>query len=298
MFKDLSEKQGILIVFLSGICWGFSGACGEYIVNHKGLSVNTLIPIRLFAAGLLTLAFCKISGIGLHFAMFKNKKHLIRLLCFSFFGIFTCQYFYFWGISLSNAAIATVIQYTAPVFIILIVCAEQKRLPTLIETSALLLVLSGAFFLATGGDFDKLLISPKALFICFLSAVGSVGYSLIPRKLNSIYSPLPVLGFAMSICGFLFCLKEQIWAKDFNMDLELFLALFAVIVIGTVIAFGGFMIGLNAIGAAKASIIASNEPVAAAVIAYLWLGSALLPMQIFGFCLIMLAIFLTMIKRK
>lgn len=298
MGHNLSEKQGILLVIIGGICWGFSGACGEYIVNHKGLSVNILIPLRLFIAGFLTLVYCAFKGYKFDLNIFKNKNHLIRLLAFCAFGIFLCQYFYFYGVSLSNAAIATVIQYTAPVFIILIVCLEEKRFPNIFEILALLCVILGAFLLATNGSFDKLLVSPYALFICFLSALGAVGYSIIPRKLNRIYSPLPVLGYAMLICGIVFCLEEQIWTKEINMDLELFLAMFSVIVLGTVVAFGTYMVGLNVIGASKAIIIASLEPIAAALIAYFWLGTSLYFVQIIGFVFILLAIVLTIIKRK
>lgn len=297
MVNNFSEKQGSLLVLLGGIAWGFSGACGEYILNKRGLSVDILIPLRLFLAGIVMLIYCKFRNIDLSYGVFKNKHHLIRLLLFSFFGIFFCQYFYFYGISLSNAAIATVIQYTAPAFIILIICLEDKRKPTLYEILALIFVISGIFLLATNGDFTKFVVSLKALFICSLSVIGVVCYSIIPRKLNKIYSPLPILGYAMLIMGFVLCLKEQIWIKSFAMDFSLFLAMFSVIILGTVFAFGTYMVGLNIIGATKASLIASVEPVGAAIIAYFWLGTSLESMQIIGFILIMLAIFLTILKR-
>ena len=298
MNQELNKKRGVLLVLIGGICWGFSGACGEYIVNHKGLDVNILIPYRLFIAGVLTLVYCAIRKIKLDLGIFTNKYHLARLLAFSLFGIFLCQYFYFYGISLSNAAIATVIQYTAPVFVILIVCAEEKRMPNIFENLALLCVIIGAVLLATNGDFSKLIITPYALFICFLASFGSVGYSIIPRKINKIYSPLPVLGYAMLICGAIFCLEERIWTKSFDMDLDLFFAMFSVIVLGTVVAFGTYMVGLNIIGASKAIIIAAIEPIGAAVIAYYWLGTELYFVQVIGFALIILAILLTIVKKE
>ncbi|WP_267524059.1 DMT family transporter [Campylobacter sp. MG1] len=297
MSKCLNDKQGSLLVFLGGLAWGFSGACGEYILNNRGLSVDILIPLRLLLAGLATLFYCKISKIDLAFGVFKNKFHLLRLLAFGFFGIFFCQYFYFYGISLSNAAIATVIQYTAPAFIILIVCIEERKKPNLYEILSLFFVVFGILLLATNGDFTKFAITPKALFVCSLSVIGVVCYSLIPRKLNKIYSPLPILGYAMLIMGIVLCLKEQIWNKSFYIDLNLFLAMFSVIIIGTVFAFGTYMIGLNIIGATKASLIASVEPVGAAIIAYLWLGTSLDFIQIIGFILIMSAVFLTIIRK-
>lgn len=290
------QKYGTLLVFLGGICWGFSGVCGEFIFLKKGLNADILVSLRLFFAGIIMLLFCKVRAIKINLNIFKH--HLLKLLIFAFFGILMCQYTYFYGIELSNAAIATVIQYTAPIFIILIVCIEQKRFPDIFEIIALICVFLGAILLSTNGDFTKLVISTKALIVCFLSSIGAVCYALLPRKLNDIYNPLPVLGLAMLIAGICFCIYNKIWQFSFHFDLELFLALAGVIVVGTAMAFGFFMTGLQKIGAAKASIISSNEPLAAAIIGYLWLKTSLLTLQIIGFALIMLGILLTMLKKE
>lgn len=294
----MSKNYGVILVFLGGICWGFSGVCGEFIFLKKGLNADFLVPLRLLFAGILMLLFCLIRKIKINFLIFKNTKHLFTLLIFSFFGIFMCQYTYFYGIELSNAAIATVIQYTAPVFIVLIVCFEQKRFPNIYEILALICVLCGAFLLSTNGDFNKFVISTKALIVCFLSSIGAVCYAIIPRKINMIYSPLPNLGFAMIIAGIAFCLYQKIWEFEVQIDLELILAMLGVIVVGTTMAFGFFMVGLQEIGASKASLISSNEPLAAAIIGYLWLGTSLLIVQIIGFALIMIGILITMLKKE
>lgn len=296
MNKEISEKQGMIFVFLSGVCWGIGGACGEYITKHRGFDIDILIPYRLLISGIIVLLFCIFRKIKFDFEIFKNKKHLINFLIYSIFGIFFAQYFYFYGVSLSNAAIATVIQFIAPVFIILIVCAEEKRLPKINETTAFICVFLGAFLLATNGDLSRLVISPKAFFVCILAMLGAVANATVPRKLNKIYSPLPVLGYAMTLVGLVFCLQSKIWLKSFSMDLWLGLAIFWVIIVGTVVAFGLYMIGLNKIGAAKTTVISSNVPIIAALTSHFWLGTSLFAMQIVGFMLIIFAIFLAIKK--
>lgn len=294
----MTKNKGALLVFLGGICWGFSGVCGEYIFTQKGLSASFLVPIRLLCAGIIMLLFSYLRNIKINYELFTNKNHLISLIAFTFFGIFMCQYTYFYGVELSNAAIATVIQYTAPIFIVLIVCFEQKRMPNIYEILALICVLLGAVLLSTNAEFDKLVISTKALIVCFLSSIGAVCYAIIPRKINKIYNPLPILGIAMFVSGLCFCIYEQIWQYDVSFDIGLILAMLGVIVVGTAMAFGFFMVGLQEIGASKASLISSNEPLAAAVIGYLWLGTSLLIVQIIGFALIMLGILITMLKKE
>ena len=81
------------------------------------------------------------------------------------------QYAYFYSIELSNAAVATVIQYTAPVLILVIICLKERRAPRLLEILALLCAMLGVFFLATHAQISALVISPKALFWCLVSTV-------------------------------------------------------------------------------------------------------------------------------
>ena len=42
---------GVIIALLGGILWGFSGVCGQYLFNEKGVSADWLVPYRLFLAG-------------------------------------------------------------------------------------------------------------------------------------------------------------------------------------------------------------------------------------------------------
>ena len=42
-----NETQGVLKVFAGGCLWGFSGACGQFLFQNKGMVSSWLVPVRL-----------------------------------------------------------------------------------------------------------------------------------------------------------------------------------------------------------------------------------------------------------
>lgn len=293
-----NDVRGMILVFIGGIFWGFSGACGQYIFMNKGVGADFLVPYRLFLAGSFIILYYMISGKSLDIRVFKNKTDFMYLISYAVLGILLTQYSYFYGIELSNAAVATVIQYTAPIFIVLIVCHNERRKPTKFETISLLLVVFGTTLLATDGDLTKLVLSPYALFICFLSAIGTIFYNMLPIGINKKYDPVLMLGYAMIIVGVFMCFYNSVYKINVKVDIELVLAMLGVIVFGTVFAFGFYMLGLREIGPAKASLISSIEPISAAFFSYAWLGSEFGFWQIWGFIFIMFAILLIYFTKK
>ena len=51
--------------------------------------------------------------------IWTRKRDVLTLLLFSVFGMAGCQLSYYTAVELSNAGTATVLQYTAPVMILL-----------------------------------------------------------------------------------------------------------------------------------------------------------------------------------
>ena len=131
---------------------------------------------------------------GRVFAPLLDVALLPQFLAYARLGLILTQYFYFYSIELSNAAVATVIQYTAPAMILAVVCLSERRLPALNEFVALLLAILGVVILATHGDLGRLVISERAPVFCLLSAVCVCVYNLAPKTLNRKYPVVLNLG--------------------------------------------------------------------------------------------------------
>ena len=293
-----SEFFGVFITLIGGVLWGFSGACGQYLFTQKGVSADWLVPYRLLAAGAALTAYFIIASPKIAFAPLKDARSLPSLLIYAVFGLMMTQYSYFYAIELSNAAVATVIQYSAPALILAIVCFLERRFPRKNEAVALVLAILGVILLATHGDLGSLVISSEALFWSLISAVGVAIYSLVPARLNQIYPVALNLGWGMTIGGAVLAFATGVWNLDGVGDMSGYFAFVAVVFFGTICAFSFYMMGVKTIGASKASLIACIEPVSAAAFAYLWLETQFVFLDFVGFVLIISCIFLLAKKDK
>ena len=292
-FNIPSNKTfGVIVTLIGGILWGFSGVCGQYLFTKKGISSDWLVPYRLLFAGITLVIFYAIKNPKNFISPILDYGLSLHLLVYAILGLMLTQYSYFYSIELSNAAVATVIQYSAPALILAIICIYNKRLPNLNELTALVLSAIGVLLLATHGNFNSLVISSKALFYCLVSAICVCIYNLAPIKLNQKYPVGLNLGCGMIIGGIILACITQAWNLDGVKDTEGILAFICIIFFGTVLAFSLYMTGVKLIGASKASLIACIEPVSAAIISYIWLEIKFIFIDFIGFVLIISCIFL------
>ncbi|AII15468.1 hypothetical membrane protein, putative permease (EamA domain), type 3 [Campylobacter iguaniorum] len=290
--KNSNYIFGVAITLLGGILWGFSGACGQYLFTQKGVSADWLVPYRLLLSGIILLLVYIFKNPKILFLPLKNPRNLPTILLYSLIGLMLTQYSYFYSIELSNAAVATVIQYTAPVFILIVACLLEKRLPYIKELIALFLAIVGVFFLATHGEFGTLVISKTALLFCLISALSIVVYNFAPKRLNKEFPISLVLGWGLVIGGVVLSLYMRVWSLEGVSDFGGYLALGGIIVFGTILAFSFYMTGVGVIGPTRASLIAAIEPASAGFFSYFWLGTEFAFFDYFGFGLIMLCVFL------
>ena len=110
----------MLLTLIGGVLWGFSGVCGQYLFS-QGISADFLVPYRLLLAGAFIVLYYAFKAPKAVFAPVTDVKLIAELLTYALLGLMMTQYAYFYSIELSNAAVATVIQYTAPVLILAII---------------------------------------------------------------------------------------------------------------------------------------------------------------------------------
>lgn len=292
------QTMGTIMALAGGICWGFSGCCGQFLFEQKAVQAPWLVTVRLFFAGiLLVLTGFKLNGRE-NLNIFRKKQDALHLLAFAIFGITFCQYTYFMAIQASNAGTATVLQYLSPVLILLVVCIRGKRLPKGLELGAIGLSLLGTFVIGTHGDIHTFHISGEALFWGLLAAVSSMIYTMIPGGLILKYDIYQVLGFGMFMGGIAMGIFVRPWTYAPVWDTGTVGALAGVIVVGTALAFGLFLQGVSLIGPLRGSIMGSVEPVSAVIISVFWLNTSFTPADFIGFALILGAVFVLTFSQR
>lgn len=280
--------MGVFFVILGGIFWAISGVLAEYLFE-KDFAVEWVSFYRLFFTGLILLL---INLKNIKFKLFIDKKEFSSLLIFAFFGLIITQYGYFKAIFYTDAGTATMIQYSAPLIIMLYVCFLEKRKAKAIELLALFLIIFALFLLLSGGDITQLNFNIIGILWAIASAFGVVFYSLSARAIILKYGLFLIMGLASLIASFLLFVLLQGYIPKYDFSLNSFLAMSGIVFIGTIGAFGLYLKGVELIGPLRASMIACVEPVAAAFMSFLFLGTFYSLVDLLAFALIILSVFL------
>lgn len=284
--------KGSIAAAMGGVCWGFSGTCGQYLFSEFGISSLWLTCLRLLIAGILMVGMAFLKHRSDLVNIWKDPKDAACLLAYGVFGLMMCQYSYMTSISHSNAATTTVLQTLSLVIIMLITCVQTRRRPTRVEAISLVLALFGTFMLATGGDPRHMVLSPAGLFWGLATACAVAAYTLIPRRLLQRWSRGAVSGLGMLFGGLVLNLGARSWNFQVSLPMAGWLAVGCIVIIGTVVSFSLFMLGIRDAGPVRASMLGVTEPLSAAVFSAVWLGTSFSVADLIGFAAITATMFL------
>ena len=284
--------RGMAIALIGGIFWGLAGVFGQFLFEYKGTNAKWLVSVRLVLAGILLLSTVVVKQRATFWKIWTDKKDAATLVLFGILGMAGCQLSYYTAVELSNAGTATVLQYTAPVLILGYEAVRMRRRPRGFEIAALVLALAGTFLLATHGNPGSMSLSGKALAWGLMSAVMMAVYNLLPAKLMKKYGTFCVIGWGMLVGGIALSAFTHPWYVVGHWDLEAVGAMAVVVVLGTVLSFSFYMEGVRMIGAAKASLLASVEPVTATIASALIMHVVFAGMDVLGIVCILGAVLL------
>ena len=283
-------RKGAILTLLGATCWGLSGVLGEYLLNISKIDSTWVIANRLFYAGIVLVIILFLKDKKNLINVFSDKKDILRLLNFSFFGLLICQGAYFLAIKYTNAGMATVLQYTGPVMIMTYYCVIGRRWPMAHEVIAIATSLFGTILMATHLDFSKLNISTLGLFWGLFSAIGLASYNISSISLTKKYGVMPIMAWGLLIAGSVVYFGTGSNYIPSNFSLMDFLCITWVIIVGTIMSFSLYLEGVRLIGAVTGSIIGCFEPIAAIVFSFLLLGTTFGLIDIIGAAFILSAV--------
>lgn len=287
--------RGAMLTMLGGMLWGFSGTCGQYLLQVKGMSSDFLVPIRLLGGGSLLLLLCALKQGRRTLEIFRRDTP--GILVFAMLGMGLCQYTYYQAIGASNAGTATVLQYTSPALILVWSSLRHKKAPRRMEILAIALALSGTYLLATHGRPGSMTLSVQALWWGLLSAAALAICTVQPARMLETYGSSLVTGWGMLLGGVMLCALFRPWTLVPAMDGFSLLVIAVIVATGT-LAYVVYLEGVRMVGAKKGSLFASVEPVAAAVFSALMMHAQFTVMDVAGFACILSTIFLLAADKK
>ncbi len=280
---------GTLLTLCGAGLWGLCAVVSKYMMS-RGVDTAWMVNYRMLSAGLIMLSYAAIRNPKHICDVWKDRRDAGRLLLVAVFGFAICQLTYFFAIEYCNAGIATAIQQTAPVFILVFVLIREHRLPKPTELAVLTLAIFGSFLLATGGDIHELNVPALALVYGFASALTCTLYIMLPARLITRYGNFETIGWGLTIGGILLLPVSKLWIVSGSWDLGTFLAAGFIVIFGAVAAFGMYLYGTTIVGPVRAGIYGLFEPVVATLSSLCFLGEAFRTSDYIGIAAILLGI--------
>lgn len=290
--------RGVVAALIGGAMWGFSGTCAQYLYQHYEIDPLFITWVRMLGSGILFLILLAFTQRGKLRAIAGDNRELGRLALFGIAGLFLCQFTYTTSVNATNAGTATVLQSLNTVFIVAAACLMMRRAPRAMELGGLALALVATWLIATKGNLTALMIPPAGLAWGLINAASCTFYIMYPKHLFARWGSLPVTGIGMLIGGIA---AVAIWGLGGlwgaepvvpELGLDGVLVLAAIVVIGTLAAFGLYLHGVSIVGSVKGGLLGTTEPASAMVFAALWLGTMFTWADWIGLVLMVAMIFL------
>jgi len=209
-------------------------------------------------------------------------------------GVAVSNYFYYVAIQRTNVATAIIVQYTAPVWVLLYVVARGQQKLTAQRVVAVALAVTGIALVidllgATSGT--ALHLDPYGIIAALLASFSFAFYNVAGHRILARHDRWRVLVWTLTAAAAFWLVVNPPWkivAAHYAPAQWLFLFVFSMIsVLG---AFSLYFLGLQHLEPTRAIIASCLEPVFSILLAALLLGEVLRPVQTVGIVLVLAAI--------
>jgi drug/metabolite transporter (DMT)-like permease len=293
------------MIVLAATLFAVNGAVSK--LGLDGSDIGTLRWTELRATGSFV-------GIAVGLAIFSrgrlrigSRRELGRLAAYGVIGFALVQWLYFVAIDRLPIGIGLLFEFTAPVLIALwarFVWHEPVRRRV---WPALALVLVGLGLVAQ--IWSGLTLDGIGVAAGLLASVALAAYYLMSKRLVGSRDPISVTCYGLGFAALVWAIVLPWWSfptDELRTTVELPHGLFTVpvaalalwgIVLGTIAPYLLTVAALRHLPATTVGIVATFEPVAAAVIAWVWLGETLVAVQILGGIVVLVGIVLAETSR-
>ncbi|PID21614.1 EamA family transporter [Sporosarcina sp. P3] len=283
--------KGIMMIIIGSILWGATGPMMEWILDHSEMSVSMMLILRLSIAGGALLLLLKAKGIQVGRPM-RQKLWLRKMLMFGVIGMLGVQFGFVQTIAHSDAVVATLFQFVAPVYIIILLSILQRSFPPGSQVIGMIVALFGLILLLTNGSFSSISLGTTAIVWGVIVGFAFTFYTLYPVVLMAEWGVLLVVGWGMFIGGMtLFVINLPMFFMNLGalLDGPAMGMLLLVIIMGT-LAFIMFLQSMNYISPVETSVLSSFEPLTAMIVSVFWLGQAMGVWQISGAAIMLVGV--------
>lgn len=274
--------SGYFLILSAASCWGMIGIISS-VAFSQGVQP---LEVAFWRSCLAWLFFACQAFVSKE--TFLDKKDIPLIFIFGAFGIALFYFSYLFAVKTGGAALAAVLLYTAPAWVILVAFLVYREKPTWIKLTAVILVILGVFFISSaGGDASRAASSGSMAIVAGLTSGFCYSlYYTMGKYFSNKYTSANLFLYTLPIGAL--CLFP--FVEFSHKTLPAWGAIFALAVLSTYIANYCYYQGLKRLEAGRASIVATFEPVFASAAAYIFLGEYFTSLGYLGAILIVTAV--------
>lgn len=289
---------GMTIAGFASLSWGISGTVLQLISQTLAIPAAWMLSTRTFFVGALLLIVGAVIYRGHIFDVFKTKASCLSVISYGIFGLAFNLFTFYYAVQTGNSSMATILQYLAPLFIVLgNLVFRGKKLPVR-DFVAFVIALIGVILCITRGNLTHLSIPFVSLMWGIGSGITAAFYVVLPKKAAESNPPILVLGWGTMIAAILFNCMHPFWVQVPTLSSELLASVACVMLFGTILPFGLLIVAGDHAPSDIVSIMDALQPISTTILSVIFFKMSLNLFEIAGILIVIVAIYLLHGGRK
>ena len=295
-----TRHKGEIYTVLGALAFAFNGIVSK-LVLQAGLSEWRLVQVRTGGAFIFLISYVLLTNAK---SLKITKKELPILIVYGLFGFALVQFGYFVAISRMHVSMALIIEFTAPIWIVLWIKYVRKSFVPKDMWIAISLAFIGMLLLAQ--VWKGMTLDTLGVIAAFLDAFALATYFILGERLAHTRptASLNAIGFGIAsaiwaIAFPLWSFPTEIFSQSINLSGPLdtqnapgWVLLLWIVLMGTVLPYLLVFAGIKLLSASTSSVIGMLEPVLAGVFAWIWIGESWTTIQLIGGVIVIAGIYL------
>ncbi|GAA4936128.1 EamA family transporter [Actinoplanes utahensis] len=289
-----SLYTGLGAAVTSAATFATSGAFIKPLLE-AGWSPAAAVTARALTAGILLLPFVLFSLRGRWDALWRGRWRVVGM---GVIAVAFTQLAYFAAIRRIPVSTALLVEYLAPLLLVIWVAVTTRRLPRPAVLAGSVLAIGGLVLVIGPGALNA--VDPVGIMLAFAAAVGCAVYFVVAARPSDGLPPVALAGFGLLLGGLALAVAGLTGIVPVSMtfgDVALlgtpvpwWVPLTVVAVFGTAIAYAAGIYGSGKLGSRLASFVGLLEVVFASILAWIVVGESLTVLQMAGGVLILAGI--------
>jgi drug/metabolite transporter (DMT)-like permease len=275
--------SGYLYVISAAALWGVAGPVAKYLFG-RGVTPLALTQVRMTLSFVLMMSYFLIARRDLARIKAKDVPYLATL---GIGGFALVQITYYSAIASIQVAAAILLQYMAPVLILIYAAIFMKEKITRSKLASLVLAVTGCALVAGSYNIDFLKLNMTGVAWGLASAACFSFYTLYGQSGLKKHDALTLFTYSSGFGALMWWVlnpPRAFFAVDYAP--VTWIAFLYVTILGTIVPFVFYLKALESMEASRVSITSTIEPVIAGLVAFIFIGENMGPLQVLGGALV------------